>query len=58
MRLRQTAGLLEWMARNTPDPEAVGRALEAVDAAALSIAGMRIHAGAAEAPSGADTSPN
>ncbi|MFN8071351.1 MAG: hypothetical protein U0R66_05995 [Mycobacterium sp.] len=48
MRLRQTAGLLEWLAENCPDPEVVNRALEAVNTARIVIGGIQLPRGAAE----------
>lgn len=40
LRLRQTAGLVEWMVENCPDPEAADRALAAVNAAHAAIEGL------------------
>lgn len=40
IRLRQTAGLMEWMAQNCPDREAIVHALEAVNSARDIIRGL------------------
>lgn len=42
IRLRQTAGLMEWMAQHCPDRQAMIHALEAVNSARAIIRGMQM----------------